>query len=71
MNLAARYFEELFTTYNLGSIQNVVNYCSSRLSFDHVNILDAIYTTEEVKVKVFDMKPDKAHGFDGVNIGFY
>lgn len=34
----SRYFEEFFSTSNPGSIQNMVNYCSNKLSSDHVNL---------------------------------
>lgn len=67
----SHYFEELFTTSNSDTIQNVVNCCSSKLRSDHVNHLGAIYIVEELKVAVFDIEPDKAPGLDGVNVGFY
>ena len=69
MGIASAYFDNLFQASD--HMEECLNAIQSKITNDMWEVLSSQYTTEEVKVALFQMGPTKAPGPDGMNALFY
>lgn len=69
-SLMVNHFKEIFKSYP-GNVILVIECLQRKISESQNNLLVRRVTLEEVKAAMFDMKPDKSPGLDGMNPGFF
>jgi hypothetical protein len=70
-NAFTYYYTSLFTTKNLGDVDECLQDIEGRLSHEMNEKLMREFTSEEVGAALKLMSPLKAPGFDGFSAGFY
>lgn len=70
VNVFSNYFTTLFTSSYPIMVNEVVDFCNSKVSSDNKAFLSTTFTKEEVYVAVKETSPDGAPSLDGVNMGF-
>ena len=71
VEVASYYFHTLFHAKAGDQMEECLNAILSRVTEDMMVVLSSEFTTEEVKVALFQMGPSKAPGPDGMNALFY
>lgn len=69
-NLMSRYFQNLFLG-QIGESHTIIECLCSRITQEQNSSLLRKFTNEELKIALFDMKPDKSPGPDGLPPGFF
>lgn len=72
-NIISNYYSELFSSENPTheDICKITSLISPVISFEVNNILESLFTREEVRKALFDLNPSKAPSLDGFNELFY
>jgi len=69
--VATNYFAILFNAGVCDQTQDCLHTVEHRITPDMYQILSSDFTTDEIKVALFQMGPKKALGLDGMNALFY
>ena len=69
--VAAAYFQVLFTSSNPGNFDDALRYVSEKVSLDINDSLTRAPSDDEIKKAFFDINPDKAPGPDGMTSLFF
>ena len=69
--VASDYFNTLFHAGSGDQMEECLDVVPSRVTEDMLMILSSEFTAEEVKVALFQMRPTKVLGLDGMNAFFY
>ena len=70
-NVATVYFDNLFCAGNCDQMEECLNVVPKKVTPKMHDTLSSEFNTEEVKMALFQMRPTKAPGLDGMNALFY
>ena len=71
VEVALAYFDNLFHVGVGDQMEECLNAVQSKVTDDMREVLSSVFTTEEVKVALFQMGPTKAPRLNGMNAIFY
>ena len=71
VEVALAYFDNLFHVGVGDQMEECLNVVQSKVTDDMREVLSSVFTTEEVKVALFQMGPTKAPRLNGMNAIFY
>ena len=71
VEVASAYFDNLFHAGVGDQMEECLHAVQSKITDDMREVLSIEFTVEEVKVALFQMRPTKAPGLDGMNALFY
>ena len=71
VEVALAYFDNLFHVGVGDQMKECLNALQSKVTDDMREVLSSVFTTEEVKVALFQMGPTKAPRLNGMNAIFY
>ena len=69
--MASNYFMNIFKADTCDRMEDCLTTVTNKLTDDMQEVLSRPYSSEEVKVALFQMGPTKAPGSDGMNALFY
>ena len=73
MRIATKYYKNLYTPnkVNTNTQDRLLKNIKNKISQEQKQKLDAPITLEEIKTAIFQMKPGKSPGLDGIPVEFY
>ena len=73
MRIATKYYQNLYTPnkVNTNTQNKLLKNIKNRISQEQKEKLDAPITLEEIRTAIFQMKPGKSPGLDGIPVEFY
>ena len=73
MRIATKYYQNLYTPnkINVNTQDKLLKNIKNKINLEQKEMLDALITLEEIRTAIFQMKPGKSPGLDGIPVEFY
>lgn len=69
--MATNYIESIFSSGGCDQMEECLNVVPHKVTSDMLEVLSSEYSAEEIKALLFQMRPTKPPGPNGMNAFFY